>query len=66
MYEERTGIPIQNITIIITCSSGEVQVFRENCKDHVKQLSQTIYEYWQKYNFNKIQNIIKEKIEYDE
>jgi hypothetical protein len=27
MYEDRTGIPIQDVTILISCQTGENQVF---------------------------------------
>lgn len=63
MYEERTGIPVKNIVIIITCSDGNLQVFKERSIDHVHSLSETIKSYWNKYNFDLIQRKIKDKIE---
>lgn len=41
MFEERTGIKISDLTILITCETGEVQVFqdkRENWIDGFKEL----------------------------
>jgi len=41
MFEERTGIKISDLTILITCESGEVQVFqdkRENWIEGFKEL----------------------------
>lgn len=41
MFEERTGIKISDITILITCETGEVQVFqdiRENWIEGFKEL----------------------------
>ena len=41
MFEERTGIAISDLTILITCETGEVQVFqdkRENWLEKFKEL----------------------------
>jgi len=43
MFEERTGIKISDLTILITCETGEVQVFqdvRENWIDGFKEIRQ--------------------------
>lgn len=46
MFEERTGIAISDLTILITCETGEVQVFqdkRENWLEKFKELREEYY-----------------------
>jgi genome maintenance exonuclease 1 len=45
MFQERTGVEINNIVIIITCEGGPVQVFEEEPKRYIKMLKHTIEEY---------------------
>jgi len=45
MFQERTGIEIDNIVILVTCEGGPVQVFEEEPKRYIKLLHHTIKEY---------------------
>ena len=45
MWQERTGIPISNIVILISCEDGTTQVFEDNPIKYVKKLKETIEEY---------------------
>jgi genome maintenance exonuclease 1 len=54
MLEERTSIKISNLTILITCETGEVQVFqdvRENWIEGFKKLREE-YEKYVEHSFN--------------
>jgi ATP-dependent exoDNAse (exonuclease V) beta subunit len=42
MWQELFGIPITNICIIITCETGEVQVFERNPVNYVRKLKKAI------------------------
>ena len=35
MFEENTGIPIQQLVIIMACGTGELQLFKEKRDDHI-------------------------------
>lgn len=45
MYEEMTGNKIEQIVTLISCHSGETQVFIKNPQDYVDTLKQYIVEY---------------------
>ena len=45
MYEERSGITIDQIVIIMACESGDLQVIVKNRKDYVAALKNTIEQY---------------------
>lgn len=47
-WEERTGIPIQQLVTLIVTSDGETQVFIENRDDWVAELKETIKLYHEK------------------
>jgi hypothetical protein len=49
MWEERTGEKIPQITILITCDDGTVQVFTEHTKDYKKDLAIAIKEWRDEY-----------------
>ena len=36
MFEDRTGIPIQDVTILISCETGETQIFYAHRDDWIK------------------------------
>ena len=42
MWQEKFGIPIKNICIIISCEDGSVQVFQKNPLHYVKKLKNSI------------------------
>lgn len=42
MMEERTGIEISNIVILMSCEEGSVLVFQQNPKKYIKKLMETI------------------------
>ena len=46
MWQERTGMKIDNFAILISCESGEVQVFEGNPKDYTKDLFDCINSYY--------------------
>ena len=45
MYEERSGIKVEQIVTLITCQTGDTQVFIKNPDDYVPLLKQYIEEY---------------------
>ena len=45
MFQERTKTPIKNIVILISCESGDSQVFIANPMDYVDKLHKTIVKY---------------------
>ena len=45
MFQERTKTPIKNIVILISCESGDSQVFVANPLDYVDKLHKTIVKY---------------------
>jgi len=45
MYEERSGIKVDQIVTLITCQSGDTQVFIKNPDDYVPLLKDYIAEY---------------------
>jgi hypothetical protein len=45
MFQERTKTPIKNIVILISCESGDSQVFIANPMDYVDKLHKTIVNY---------------------
>ena len=45
MWQERTGIKIENVVILITSEDGTVGVFESNPLKHTKQLYECIQEY---------------------
>jgi genome maintenance exonuclease 1 len=45
MYEEMTGHKVEQIVTLISCHSGETQVFVKNPQDYVDTLKQYIVEY---------------------
>jgi len=58
MFQERTGIKIGKIVIIITCEDGMLQVFEENPINYVKSLYNTTKNYFNDNNFDYIQTLI--------
>ena len=52
MWEERTGMPIVNTTIIMDVDNEEPLVFREKRDNHTKLLLNTIKEYNNRKLFN--------------
>ena len=46
MWEERTGQKIENFAILVSCESGEVQVFEGNPLDYTKDLHKCIVNYY--------------------
>ena len=42
MWQEKFGIPIKNVCIIISCETGDIQVFQRNPIHYVNQLKQAI------------------------
>ena len=46
MWQERTGIPIEQIVILISSEEGIVQEFIKEPQNYVKALKGTIEEYW--------------------
>ena len=45
MYEERSGIKVEQIVTLITCQTGDTQVFVKNPDDYVPSLKDYIREY---------------------
>ena len=45
MYEERSGIKVEQIVTLITCQTGDTQVFIKNPDDYVPLLKDYIAEY---------------------
>ena len=45
MFQERTKTPIKNIVILISCESGDSQVFVANPMEYVDKLHKTLVEY---------------------
>lgn len=45
MWQERTGIPINQIVIMMSCEDGNVKTFISDPRKHVRQLKRTIEEY---------------------
>ncbi|NBP02174.1 MAG: hypothetical protein EBU90_19015 [Proteobacteria bacterium] len=54
MYEDRTGIPIQDITILISCQTGENQIFFAHRDEWINQFRT----YRSLYNDKAIENIV--------
>ena len=42
MLEERTGIQISNIVILMSCDDGSILVFQQKPKKYIKKLMETI------------------------
>jgi len=42
MLEERTGIPVSNIVILMSCDDGSTLVFQQKPKKYIKKLMETI------------------------
>jgi genome maintenance exonuclease 1 len=47
MFQERTKTPIEQIVILISCDTGESQVFVANPMDYVPQLKKCLEEYYE-------------------
>ena len=47
MFQERTGIPIRNIVIIMSCEDGSVKIYEKNPIDYVIPLKQAIDSYYE-------------------
>lgn len=45
MYQERTGTPINQIVIMISCDTGDTQVFTEDPRKYVRKLHECIQKY---------------------
>jgi hypothetical protein len=45
MVEERTGIQISNIVILMSCDDGSTLVFQQKPKKYIKKLMETIQIY---------------------
>jgi genome maintenance exonuclease 1 len=54
MFEDRTGIPIQDITILISCETGDTQVFYAHRDDWIEGFKS----YRKLYNDKLIENIV--------
>lgn len=50
MWQERFQIPIKNICIIISCETGDVQVFERNPVNYVRKLKNAIDTFKREYN----------------
>ena len=50
MFEERTGIPINQIVIIIACEDGTSQVFIQKPKEYMKQLLEDLEYFWKEFD----------------
>jgi predicted RecB family nuclease len=46
MFQERTGIVIKNIAILMSCEDGSIKVYQKDPMEYVKHLKQTIDEYY--------------------
>ena len=46
MFQERTKTPINQIVILISCDSGDTQVFVANPNDYVPQLLECLKTFW--------------------
>jgi genome maintenance exonuclease 1 len=46
LWQERTGLKIDNFAILISCESGEVQVFEGNPMEYTKDLFKCINDYY--------------------
>jgi len=46
MFQERTGIPVRNIAIIMSCEDGSVKVYEKNPIDYVISLKEAIDSYY--------------------
>ena len=44
-YEERTGIPVDKIVIIMAVENGQPQLFVEKRDDWIEPLKEVIYKY---------------------
>jgi genome maintenance exonuclease 1 len=53
MFQERTGISIKNIVIIMSCEDGSVKVYEKNPLDYVVYLKDAIDSYY-KENINEL------------
>ena len=58
MYEELTSTRIDDIIILMTCHTGDIQVFRRKTKQYISSLCDTIKSYWKIYNFEQIQEVV--------
>lgn len=45
MYEERTKIKVEQIVIIISCDSGDIQIITKDRKDYINALKSTLDQY---------------------
>jgi genome maintenance exonuclease 1 len=50
MFQERTGIAIRNIAILMSCEEGSVMVYERDPMDYVKDLKEAIDEYYKENN----------------
>jgi hypothetical protein len=46
MFEERTGIPVSNIVILMSCDDGNTVAFEEKPKKYIKKLMNVIETYY--------------------
>jgi len=46
MFQERTGIPVRNIVIIMSCEDGSVKVYEKNPLEYVAALKEAIDSYY--------------------
>lgn len=54
MYEDRTGIPIEDVTILVSCATGETQVFFAHRDDWIEGFRN----YRSLYNDKVIENVV--------
>ena len=47
MFQERTGIAIKNIVILMSCEDGSIMVYKKDPMNYVRDLKQTIDEYYE-------------------
>lgn len=50
MFEERTGIPVPRLVIIMATDEGEVLVFKEKRDDWILEFARTRYDYFKLYS----------------
>jgi hypothetical protein len=56
MFQERTGIIVENYAILISCEDGLKQVFEGKPINYVKKLKQTIEKYRKIHGIQRTEN----------
>lgn len=47
MFQERTGIPVKNIVILMSCEDGSIKAYQKECIEYVKDLKNAIDLYYE-------------------